>query len=149
MAEDARKGNKRPPGDVDHRPYVPMQVDAAKIQRLSDEERQRLRNEGKCFGCESDKHMYANCPRNPKRRRKGKDKQKGQKTHTRPRARAAGTSATIEEEQSEEEEEEASKEKAPPAYTKKKDLMAAIKKMSTEEREDLLDAAALDSDQDF
>jgi hypothetical protein len=61
MAEDARKGNKRPPGDVDHRPYVPMQVDAAKIQRLSDEERQRLRNEGKCFGCESDKHMYANC----------------------------------------------------------------------------------------
>jgi hypothetical protein len=149
MAEDAKKGNKQPPGDVDHRPYVPMQVDAAKIQRLTDEERQRLRNEGKCFGCESDKHMYANCPRNPKRKGKGKDKRKGQKTRTRPRARVVGTSATIEEEQSEEEEEEASKEEAPPAYTKKKDLMAAIKKMSTEEREDLLDAAALDSDQDF
>jgi hypothetical protein len=92
--------------------------------------------------------MYANCPRNPKRKGKGKDKRKGQKTRTRPRARVAGTSATIKEEQSEGEE-EASKEEAPSAYTKKKDLMAAIKKMSTEEREDLLDAAALDSDQDF
>jgi hypothetical protein len=148
MAEDAKKGNKRPPGDVDHRPYVPMQVDAAKIERLTDEERQRLRNEGKCFGCESTKHMYANCPRNPKRKGKGKDKCKSQRTRTRPHARVVGTSATIEEEQSEEEE-EASKEEAPPAYTKKKDLMAAIKKMSTEEREDLLDAAALNSDQDF
>jgi hypothetical protein len=149
MAEDAKKGNKRPPDDVDYCPYIPMQVDAAKIQRLMDEERQRLRNEGKCFGCESDKHMYADCPRNPRRRRKGKNKQKGQKTRTRPCARVAGTSATIKEEQSEEEEEEASKEEAPPAYTKKKDLMAAIKKLSTEEHEDLLDAAVLDSDQDF
>jgi hypothetical protein len=149
MAEDAKRGNKRPPGDIDHRPYVPMQVDAAKIGRLSDEERQKLRDEGKCFGCESTKHMYAKCPRNPKRKGKGKDKCKDQRTRTRPRARVVGTSATIEEEQSEEEEEEANKEEAPPAYMKKKELMAAIKKMSTEEREDLLDAAALDSDQDF
>jgi hypothetical protein len=38
MAEDARKGNKRPPGDIDHRPYYPMQVDSAKTKRLTDEE---------------------------------------------------------------------------------------------------------------
>jgi len=37
---------------------------------------------------------------------------------------------------------------APPAYSKK-DLMAAIKKLSMEDRDDLLDSAALDFDQDF
>jgi hypothetical protein len=94
-------------------------------------------------------HMYADCPRNPKRRCMGKNRQKGQKACTRPQAQVVGTSATVEEVQSEEEEKEASKEKeAPPTYSKKK-LMAAIKTLSTEECEDLLDAAALDSDQDF
>jgi hypothetical protein len=36
----------------------------------------------------------------------------------------------------------------PSAYAKK-DLMAAIKKMKIEDREELLDQCALDSDQDF
>jgi hypothetical protein len=55
------------------------------------------------------------------------------------------------EEGSEEEEEEERKVKVkdmPPAYTKK-NLMTAIKKLSVDEREDLLDSMALKLDQDF
>jgi hypothetical protein len=51
----------------------------------------------------------------------------------------------------EEEEEEEEKGKAkdmPPVYTKK-NLMTAIKKLSIDEQEDLLDSMALESDQDF
>jgi len=62
----------------------------------------------------------------------------------------ADTLALIEEVSSEEEEEkETSKEMdAPPAYSKK-NLMAAIKKLSMEDRDELLDTVALDFDQDF
>jgi hypothetical protein len=148
MAEDARKGNKRPAGDVDPRPYDPMQLDAA-IARLTDKERKQLRNEGKCFGCKSTKHMYANCPKNPRVRRKGKKRQESLKARTKPRARAANMSATIEEISSEEEEEEEpKKEEAPPPYTKKK-LVTAIRKLSSTDREDLMDTLAIESDQDF
>jgi hypothetical protein len=56
------------------------------------------------------------------------------------------------EEESKEEEEEAEKDKkvkdVPPAYMKK-NLMTAIKKLSVDEREDLMDSMALKSDQDF
>jgi hypothetical protein len=150
LAEDARKGNKRPAGDVDPRPYDPMQLDAARTQkRLSDEERQKLRNEGRCFGCESTKHMYDKCPKNPRVRGKGKKRQESPKASTKPRARVADASATIEEVSSEdEEEEEPKKEEAPPPYTKKK-LVTAIRKLSSTDREDLMDTLAIDSDQDF
>jgi len=63
----------------------------------------------------------------------------------------ADTSASIKEVSSdeEEEEEEASKETdVPPAYSRKS-LMAAIKKLSMEDCDDLLDTVALDFDQDF
>jgi len=50
---------------------------------------------------------------------------------------------------SKEEEKKASKQAdAPPTYSKK-DLMAAIKKLSMEDRDNLLDSAALNFDQDF
>jgi len=61
----------------------------------------------------------------------------------------ADTSASIKEVSSEEEEEETSKETdAPPAYSKK-NLMAASKKLSMEDHDDLLDTVALDFNQDF
>jgi len=53
-----------------------------------------------------------------------------------------------EEEEEEEEEETSKKMDAPPAYSKK-NLMAAIKKLSMEDCNDLLDTVALDFDQDF
>jgi hypothetical protein len=87
LAEDARKGNKRPAGDVDPHPYNPMQLDAARTQRrLTDDEQQKLRNKGKCFGCESTKHMYADCPKNLRVRHKGKKRQESPQACTKPRA---------------------------------------------------------------
>jgi len=61
------------------------------------------------------------------------------------------TSASIKEVSSddEEEEEKTSKEMdTPPAYSKK-NLMAAIKKLSMEDCDDLLDTVALNFNQDF
>ena len=51
-------------------------------------------------------------------------------------------------ESSEKEEQTEEVTESPPAYAKR-DLMAAIKKMKIEDREELLDQCALDSDQDF
>jgi len=48
----------------------------------------------------------------------------------------------------EEEEETSTTADAPPAYSRWS-LAAAIKKLSMQDREDLLDMVALDSDQDF
>jgi hypothetical protein len=149
MAHDAsnRRG-KRPTGDTDPRPYDPMQVDAARTQRMTPEERLKLIKEGKCFGCKETKHLYKDCPENPRNKRKGKGKSKGGKFKPRPQARVADTSASVEEVPSEEESGKEEEDNAPPAYTTK-NLKAAIKKMSMEDREDLLDSVALDSDQDF
>ena len=62
----------------------------------------------------------------------------------------ADTSATIEEMSSEEEEEEETSTTAttPLAYSRRS-LAAAVRKMSMQDREELLDLVALDSDQDF
>jgi hypothetical protein len=61
----------------------------------------------------------------------------------------ANTTSDLKEESSGEAEEEKDKAKdTPPAYTKK-NLMTAIKKLSVNKREDLLDSMALKCDQDF
>ena len=122
-----------------------MQVDAAKVKRLTPEERLKLIREGKCFGCHSKDHLYSECPQNPKKKKKRQFTKKPGK----PKARAAdaGTSASVKEVTSDEESEK-EEEDAPPPYTKKK-IMAAIKALSVEEREDLMDNMALESDQDF
>jgi len=149
LAQDAKAKGRKPATDVDPRPYHPMQLDAAKMQRMSDEERKKLIAAGKCFGCKQPGHLYRDCEERPKR--KGKGKQKTPREQTRPRARTVDTSATIEEVSSSDEEEGKKTLKPtedPPAYSKK-DLMAAIRKLSMEDRDDLLDNAALDFDQDF
>jgi len=65
LAQDASKKGKKPSGDVDPRPYYPMQLDAAKIQRMSDKERQKLMKAGRCFGCKETGHRYRKCPERP------------------------------------------------------------------------------------
>jgi len=83
LAQDAGKHGRKPTTDVDPCPYDPMQLDAAKMQRMSDEERLKLVAAGKCFGCKNTGHLYQNCPERPKC--KGKNKQKVPKTWPRPR----------------------------------------------------------------
>ena len=101
LAQDAKKQGRKPSTDVDPRPYFPMQLDAAKMQRMPEEERKKLIAAGKCFRCKQVGHLYRNCEERPKR--KGKGKQKTQRV--RPRARTADTSASIEEVSSDSEEE--------------------------------------------
>jgi hypothetical protein len=69
--------SKKPAYDTDPRPYVPMQLDVAKMQRLTDEECLKLIQEGKCFYCKEDGHLYKECKKRPKSKGKGKGRQKG------------------------------------------------------------------------
>jgi hypothetical protein len=125
-----------------------MQLDAAWIQKLTDEECQKLLKEKKSFYCKKMGHMFVNCKERPKSKGKGKGRMK--RHHLGPRARAASATSDLQEESKEEEEVEKDKKvkDAPPIYTKK-NLMAAIKKLSVDEREDLMETMALKSDQDF
>jgi hypothetical protein len=140
MTQDAKGNRKKPRQDIDTRPYVPMQIDAT---RMSDQERQKLLRMKACFRCKKTGHFSKDCPTKPKN---PKGKQKGT-PKPRPRARMAETGEEGEE-SSDKEDQTGEVNDSPPAYATK-DLMAAIKKMKVEDREELLDQCALDSDQDF
>jgi len=128
LAQDARKCGRKPPMDVDPCPYDPMQLDAAKAQRMSDEEHQKLMKAGKCFGCQNTGHRYRKCPERLKCQ--DKNKQETPRPRPKPRVQAADTSMSIEEMSSEEEEEGTSVvADAHPAYSWRS-LAAAIKKLS-------------------
>src|SRR6267142_2475564 len=149
LAQDAKKQGKKPSTDVDPCPYYPMQLDAAKMQRMSEEERKKPIATGKCFGCKQTGHLYRDCEDRPKC--KGKGKQRTPKIRPKPRVRTADASASIKEVSSDSKEEETKTNKemdTPPAYSKK-NLMAAIKKLSMEDRDDLLDTVALNFNQNF
>src|SRR5487761_1260217 len=146
LAQDTRRGRKsgKPQSDIDPHPYDPMQLDAAKAKRLSEEERKRLQSKGKCFNCKKMGHMYRECPTKPKP--KGKGKARAPPGCPRPHTRAADTSSSVKD--GEDADSEGSKDD-PPAYTTK-DMKVAIKAMTTEEREEFLDTMALETDeQDF
>jgi len=74
LAQDAKKQGRKPTTDVDPRPYYPMQLDAAKMQQMSDEECKKLIATGKCFRCKQPGHLYQDCEERPKRKGKGKQK---------------------------------------------------------------------------
>ena len=74
LAQDTKKQGRKPSTDVDPRPYYPMQLDAAKMQRMSEEERKKLIAAGKCFGCKQTGHLYRDCKERPKRKGKGKQR---------------------------------------------------------------------------
>jgi len=146
LAQDASKKSEKPSRDIDPRPYYPMQLDAVKMKRMSDKECQELMKAGKCFGCKAAGHRYRKCPERPKHQ----DEQETPTPRPKPRVRVADTLPFIEETSSEEKEEEATSPTAdaPPAYAKRS-LLAAIRKLSMQDREDLLDTMGPDSDQDF
>jgi Retrotransposon gag protein/Zinc knuckle len=140
MSRDVRTQQRKPREDVDPRPYVSMQVDAA---RMSDKECQKLFKERACFRCKKTGHFSKDCLLKLKGGFKGKQRAP---VRSRPCVRAADTG----EEGDDKGERSPNKETKdlPPAYAKR-DLMAAIKKMKIEDCEELLDQCALDLDQDF
>jgi|SRR6266850_2414768 len=132
LAQDASKEGKKPSGDVDPCPYNPMQLDAAKMERMSEEECTKLLAAGKCLGCKNTGHQYRNCSERPMCQ--GKNRQGTPKPRPKPRAQAADTSATIKEMSSKEEEEEetSTAATAPPAYSRWS-LAAAVRKLSMQD----------------
>ena len=58
LAQDAKKRGRKPPMDVDPCPYDPMQLDAAKMQRMLEEEHKKLIATGRCFSCKDTGHLY-------------------------------------------------------------------------------------------
>jgi hypothetical protein len=158
MARDAdrRRQNRGRGRDIDPRPYDPMNVDAAKTQRLSLEERAKLIQDGKCFWCKKQGHMYRECPTRPKGPPRGKKRPKGKERRSaRPRARAAEASGSnIAQEDvdhpsdADEESDAPSTRTAPPAYSKS-ELMTAIKAMKTQERDELIETLTMHEDSDF
>jgi len=58
LAQDTKKHGKKPSTDVDPHPYDPMQLDATKMQMMSDEECKKLIATGRCFRCKQTGHLY-------------------------------------------------------------------------------------------
>jgi hypothetical protein len=94
-----------------------MQVDRAKLEKLTEKERERLRKRGACFFCRKDGHMARECPE----KKKNLSPTSGAKQKVR--------AASIQEE----------KEDGPPSYKSSvADIHATIRAMTREKRERLL-----------
>jgi hypothetical protein len=109
-----------------------MDVDMAHIDAaLTTEEQQKRKKEGRCYYCNRQGHMKRECP-------KLKDEGKGKETPFKAKARVAKI----------EEEKEEPREETPPAYDPET-LMAHIKKMKIEDRDDFLDWLLVQDNQGF
>ena len=115
-----------------------MDVDAMHTSKLSKEERDRLREERKCFNCQKKGHLARDCrKRNPEQ---SKQKDKGKKPQS--CIRSAKVEEVVDDRESKDEGPSASKEESLPSYEKKDDLVAAIRRMTAEQRESALEQLA-------
>lgn len=117
-----------------------MDVDRAKLNKLSIKERAKLSKEGKCFLCKEKGHMARACP---KKASTDKGKQRAPKEDRDKKAKARTASISEEEDEGE----PSSKEKeAPPEYSDDESLKKQIRKMTAEKREALLEELSVDGD---
>ena len=115
-----------------------MDVDAMRTSKLSKEERDRLREERRCFNCQKKGHLARDCrKKNPEQSER---KDKGKKPQS--RVRSAKVEEVVDDRESEDEGPSTSKEDSPPSYEKKDDLVAAIRRMTAEQREATLEQLA-------
>ena len=106
-----------------------MEIDAARTEERSKEEKAKLIKEQKCFICEKPGHIAAKCY--------SRDKGKG-------KAKAATSKVRVAKTKEEEEVKEDDKiEESPPDYDDD-GLVAAVKRMSTDKREAFLERMALE-----
>jgi hypothetical protein len=130
-----------------------MEVDTVRTNtthtnRLSDEERQRLLKEGRCFNCKKLGHMTCTCPDKQQTGRSTNNQQGGQTiTSSRPVQGTSRMCTAVINEDEEDAKEEKGKEKEdmPPAY-KPESLIEHIKWLNAMDREDLLERLALEAD---
>ena len=111
-----------------------MDVDAMRTNKLSKEERDRLREERRCFNCQKKGHLARDCrKKNPEQSER---KDKGKKPQS--CVRSAKVKEVVDNCESEDEEPSASKEESPPSYKKKDDIVAAIRRMMAEQKKSAL-----------
>jgi Zinc knuckle len=123
-------------------------TDITHTNRLSDEERQRLLKEGRCFNCKKLGHMMRTCPNKQQSNSNNSGRQGGQTTTpSRPAQGTARMRTAIINEDEEDAKEEKGKEKEdmPLAY-KPESLIEHIKRLNTTDREDLLEQLVLEAD---
>ena len=112
-----------------------MDIDVVRTQ-MTNEERTSLMKAGKCFNCKQAGHLSRTCPK--------KNKGKGKARDNKPREGKARTVQVEEEDEGAQKEPPNSSkgEESPPQYSKG-DLTAAVARLSTEDRENLLESLSL------
>ena len=112
-----------------------MDVDAMRTSKLSKEERDKLREECRCFNCQKKGHLARDCRK--KNLEQSEQKDKGKKPQS--RVHSAKVEEVIDDRESEDDEPSTSKEESPPSYEKKDNIVAAIQRMTAEQRESTLE----------
>ena len=123
---NAPKPTGRRPRDPDA-----MDVDAMRTSKLSKEERDKLRKEHRCFNCQKKGHLARDCRK--KNLEQSERKDKGKKPQS--RVHSAKVEEVVDDRESEDEATSASKEESLPSYDRKDDIVAAIRRMTAEQKE--------------
>ena len=107
-----------------------VDLNMAKTQSLTKQEREKLSKEGRCFHCKKQGHLARNCPEKGNKTNKGKGKAP-------PKPKASQAEVVDDRDPSDTEE----KEELPP-YEDDKALIQKIRLMKVGDRENLLNALA-------
>ena len=115
-----------------------IDVNAMHTSKLSREERDKLREERKCFNCKKKGHLARDCRKKDLEYSKRKDK--GKKPQS--RVHSAKTEEVVDNCKNEDEGPSNSKEESSPSYEKKDNIVAAIRRMMAEQKELALEQPA-------
>ena len=115
-----------------------MDVNVMRTSKLLKEERDKLREECKCFNCKRKGHLARDCRKKDSEYSEQKDK--GKKPQS--RVRSAKIEEVVDDRESEDEGPSTSKKESPPSYEKKDDIVATIRCMTAEQKELALEQLA-------